>query len=164
MKSFHEFEKFHEGLLHIFRSHQLAVVVGETSVAIRLFDSFQSELAHHMRDEDEHLLPAFMLLAPNEQGGTPEAFRLEHEKLDRLLESVRRLVMGLKRSTDAESILAIIEEEARFKNLLAHHFERERNVLFPALDRLVSQADRERIFKQCVTEANVPTEALALLH
>jgi hemerythrin superfamily protein len=46
------------------------------------------------------------------------------------------------------SILNLLDEEALFKGLFNHHALREQNLLFPRLDAVTSETEREEALKE----------------
>jgi hypothetical protein len=46
-------------------------------------------------------------------------------------------------------ILWLLDRQATFKNLMEHHDLRETNILYPALDRVTSEAERREVLARC---------------
>jgi hypothetical protein len=47
-------------------------------------------------------------------------------------------------------VIALFDEEAAYKNLLLHHDMRERNLLFPTLDRVTDETERRDLINRCL--------------
>lgn len=98
-----------------------------------LLRRFSDEIRAHIRYEEEQLLPIFRR-AGRISGGAPELFINEHRKIEKAL---TRLLRSRRRDR-----VAIIEEEFRLKELLRHHDLREKNILYPVLDRVATPQER----------------------
>jgi len=49
----------------------------------------------------------------------------------------------------ARRVIRLLDEEATFKSLCEHHDMRERNIFFPALDRVADEAERRELIGRC---------------
>jgi hypothetical protein len=49
----------------------------------------------------------------------------------------------------ARRVIRLFDEEATFKSLCDHHDMRERNIFFPALDRVTGEAERRELIGRC---------------
>lgn len=141
--SFGEILAVHRRLDDLFASHQEALLLREIERAGELLDAFERALVSHMRFEEEALFPVYERAGPIPGGGVG-LYLAEHAKLLRFL---GRIEEGLRTLAPGEPgaprrIVAVLDYEARFKNLMAHHDLRERNILYPTLDRVAT--DRER--------------------
>lgn len=47
------------------------------------------------------------------------------------------------------SIIGLFDRQAMYKHLVEHHDLREKNVLYPALDRVTDDAERARLLHVC---------------
>lgn len=118
------------------KRHQEALVGFEFSNALGEFEEFARRLRRHIRLEDDILLPAYEALGPAPRGGKTEIFFDEHRKIEakvaEVLSSVRGLSVG---STPRAAVVALIEREARLKELLSHHEQREEMFMIRALEK-----------------------------
>jgi hypothetical protein len=84
-------------------------------------------------------------------GGPPEFFIGEHR---RMLEFLARFAATLDELKEeggdtARRVIRLFDEEAMFKSLCDHHDMRERNIFFPALDRVTDEAERQELIGRC---------------
>lgn len=145
--------QYHRDLGRLFRGHQIALVEHEFGEAIRRLDRFEAALHLHAREEETHILPAFALTVGTRPGASVEMFEAEHRKIESLLARVHGEVAMLPQERSPEQLLEVLEHEARLKGLLEHHFLREENLLFPELDRVLPERDRDRLLRSCTLRA-----------
>src|SRR5215510_306317 len=112
--------------------------------------SFAELKTVHMRVEEDLLTPVYEL-AGKIAGGPPEFFIGEHR---RMLEYPARFAATLddlkgKGGDPARRVIRLLDEEATFKSLCEHHDMRERNIFFPALDRVADEAERRELIGRC---------------
>jgi hemerythrin-like domain-containing protein len=136
----------HEELDELFLTHQEALLALDLDRARDLLWEFETGLRHHMRLEEELLLPIYQRAAPV-PGGAVELFTGEHRKmlwfLERFKESMAELEAGqpdLKRR-----VIQLLDHQAQFKHLVEHHDLREQSILYPALDRVTGEAERREL-------------------
>lgn len=111
---------------------------------------FSSMLSGHLGVEEEILIPAYGELAGEVPRLGPEMLKDEHRKLlDRLGRIARALeeLIGREGVTH-EDVLDLFDLELRFKRLLHHHDEREREGMFPTLDEKLSEAEMEALWQR----------------
>jgi cyclohexa-1,5-dienecarbonyl-CoA hydratase len=147
----------HERLDNLFASHQEALVGGELGAAGRILREFRILLERHMNDEEEVLIPVYRRAGPI-AGGGEELYLAEHRKLKKLLDKIEVALQGLHSATGPRrrEIVELLDQECRFKNLLAHHGERERNILYPTLDRITAVEERTVMLGRCVRPVGLP--------
>ena len=143
-KSFLELLEIHTSLLAMFGSHQEALVSGDLEEARSLLERFDSEIREHIRREDVTLIPVFEERAGAIAGGDPELFRAEHRKIEGYLDEIGPATESLE-SGDARALIELLEREYLLKQLLMHHDLREKNILYPELDRVTNEAERARL-------------------
>jgi iron-sulfur cluster repair protein YtfE (RIC family) len=118
------------GIGHLVREHEQARVLLASLVAHgpdeEVIESLADLLLRHMADEEENLIPFVSSHLPTETGPL-HVILTEHE-------SHRRLLAGLRRSADAESI-------ERFAGLLSSHFAKEEELIFPFGKALAEDAE-----------------------
>ena len=49
-------------------------------------------------------------------------------------------------------VIQLFDEEAQYKALCEHHDQRERNLFFPALDRVTTLEERVALLPQCLVQ------------
>jgi hemerythrin-like domain-containing protein len=147
--TFQDLEAYHRDLERLFGLHQEALVDRDFDLATKRLEQYEDALARHMRDEETTLIPMFWVRAGVVPGGSAETFRIEHDKIRQLLARIEQAMIVLMNAPGAAGIVAMIEREAHFKNLVEHHCLREHNVLFPTLDTLLAPDERKRMLESC---------------
>jgi len=132
----------HRALDELFFEHQAALIGLDFDRARSRLAEHRSELREHMRYEEEVLLPVYER-AGSIPGGPIELFTGEHRRMMEFIDRFSVAVAELERAPDqVRGVIALLDDEAVFKSLCQHHDQRERNILFPALDRVT--VDQER--------------------
>jgi hemerythrin-like domain-containing protein len=147
--------EIHERLDELFASHQEALLALDVELAQASLKQFELDLRAHMRIEEDLLLPIYAR-AGRIKGGPPEFYTGEHKKMleflarfNKQLEALGEAPADLKRG-----IIDLFDQEAVFKQLMQHHDMREQNLLYPTLDKVTSEAEREALLAQCRTTAS----------
>lgn len=139
----------HRALQKLILLHQQSLVSWKLEEAQGFLGDFEQELKKHIRVEDDLLFPLYCEMAPHPAGGAPEFFEIEHQKilwyLQRLSEKLNHLLSLPDSSERCLLLIAIIEEESRFKHLMEHHELREENIMYPLLDRRLDPEKREEV-------------------
>lgn len=148
--SFVSLLEIHKDLKELFLNHQEALLDGDLIQAGHRLEEFERTLLDHMRKEEELLLPVYER-AGGIPGGPPVLFTGEHKRMRELLAGFKQALSSLEQYPDGRKrgILALLDRQATFKNLIEHHDLREANILFPALDRVTSEAERREILVRC---------------
>jgi hemerythrin-like domain-containing protein len=148
----HAHAELHEAL----DAHREALLSLDLTGAEARLTEFGAALRHHMCEEEELLLPIYAR-ADEGPGGRVEIFLKEHGKLFHFLGRIEEAMWSLRAvGPDTQShVFELLDYEARFKNLLIHHDERERNILYPTLDRLATEEERRSIL---VTFSRLPRQ------
>jgi len=153
--SFLSLLEIHERLDEIFAYHQEALLALDVELAQASLKQFEGELRAHMQVEEVLLLPVYAR-AGRIKGGPPEFYTGEHKKMleflarfNERLEVLRATPAALKRG-----IIELFDQEAVFKQLIQHHDMREQNLLYPTLDEVTSEAEREALLAECRTTAS----------
>lgn len=148
-RSFLSLLETHGAISELLLRHQEALLELDLGAAVERFERFEAALRTHATQEEEVLLPVYEQAGPL-PGGSAELFRGEHRKMlaraDRIAQALRSFEPGdpvLRRK-----ILQLFDEEAVLKSLLAHHDERERNLLYPALDRATTPEQRRALLER----------------
>ena len=142
----------HKSLKELFLQHQEALLDGDLARARDRLEAFECTLLHHMRDEEDLLLPVYER-AGAIAGGPPVLFTGEHKRMRELLAGFKQVLSSLEQKPDGRKrgILWLLDRQATFKNLMEHHDLREANILYPTLDRVTSEAERREILARCCT-------------
>ena len=141
VRTFTEIGAYHEDLRRLFARHQIAAMRHEYGESLALLERYEDALASHIAEEETWLIPLLRRVASAELPPV-EALRAEHRKLRVLLSRIRRALEGVRDSPTMVKLISLVEREHRFKDLFETHSEREANVLFPTLDRIVPAAER----------------------
>ena len=144
----------HDRLDELFLRHQEAVLLFDVELSRATLDDYERELVEHMRFEEDALFPIYERAMPIAGGGI-DLFRNEHQKLLRYVAGIRKSFETLRpRETGGSTrIIELLDFEAKFKNLLKHHDLRERNILYPVLDRVASPAETRALLSRPRAEA-----------
>ncbi len=156
--SFLSLLKTHARLTELFLSHQEALLMLDIRVARERLIEFERELWEHMQFEEERLIPLYER-AGRISGGQVEFFTGEHKKmllfLGRFKERLAHLEedpSGLKRA-----VIELFDDQALFKHLVEHHDQREKNILYPMLDRVTNEEERRELL-YCAEEDSASVE------
>ena len=157
MSSFNEVLALHRELGEMFFRHQRALLDFNFRGALERLEEYEAALLAHMRDEEELLIPLYAERAAVERGGRADFFLLEHEKMRRHLAHFREQLPRLEELPEpSRALIKLLDQQTTFKHIVEHHDEREERHLYPALERLTTEAEREellgRILKRPATE------------
>jgi hemerythrin-like domain-containing protein len=151
-KSFIKLGKVHEWLDGLFLAHQTALLSSDLSEARRCLDFYEANLLLHIKDEEELLIPTYGARASDIPGGAVEFFTGEHKKILGFIAEFHKMLKPLRSQKKLQlkhGIIQLLDREAMYKGLLQHHHAREHNVLYPWLDWLTTEAEREKLLEQC---------------
>lgn len=104
------------------------------------FQKFEFGLQRHIVWEEDILFPLFEEKTGMHNAGPTFVMREEHRQIKEYLKQIESKVE--KNDLDTN-----VEEDLLFE-LLESHNHKEENILYPAIDRVVSDAEREIIFQQ----------------
>ncbi len=150
-RSLLELMDVHSRIEELFDLHRDRVVELRFAEALSALERFEAALLEHMADEDEAVLPLYVERVGSVVGGDPEFFRLEHRNLKRNLSMIKESL----RETAADPRAGVreahrfLEKEHLFLHLLEHHSLREKNILYPCLDRALSEEERAALLRRC---------------
>jgi regulator of cell morphogenesis and NO signaling len=135
------------------RLDQLLASYGELKLvdfarAREAFREFKFGLQRHILWEENILFPLFEEKTGMRDHGPTVVMRAEHREIGRCLEALHDKV----RRQDADSD----QEVAALVEALAVHYQKEENILYPMLDRLLSEEERPEAFRRM---AELPAEA-----
>lgn len=140
--SFLRLLEVHEALDGLFAAHQEALLDRDLARAARLLREFTAAIREHIVLEEDVLLPIYAR-AERMAGGDPQLYLAEHRKILQYLNRFQSLVDEMTQVTpEAHAIIEVLDEEVRFKDLMEHHDLRERNILYPVLDKIATDAER----------------------
>ncbi len=148
--SFLIFMRTHRLLVESFLNHQEALLRCDFVSARKRLRTFEQEIKRHIRDEETFLIPLYSR-AGKIVGGDPQLFLGEHQRIIEFIARLRKLLPRKKQrgKKAARTAVEIFYQEAMFRWLLDHHDERERQILYPTLDRISTEAERTAILKKC---------------
>ena len=139
----HEHTEFDDALAE----HQRALVRGDLGAARDAFRRFALALSHHARMEDEVVFPIYAPIGASVVGGGLELLDAEHDKLGRMIAAMSSELDELVAPLSPETLVAWIEREQVLKHLLQHHDQRERNLVYPALDAALDEGARAALWE-----------------
>ena len=147
MKSFSDLLTLHQELDELFFEHQRALLRLDLDRASTMLETYEAELLVHMRDEEELMIPLYRERADAPVGGAAEIFLGEHDKLRQYLVLFKEELAKLAATDDLErGVLFLLDSQHLFKRLLVHHDTRERKMLYPLLDQVTTEQERESLF------------------
>jgi iron-sulfur cluster repair protein YtfE (RIC family) len=111
----------------------------EQAESIFLF--FKSELERHITWEEDILFPVFERKTGIKDGGPTSVMRMEHIQIKNHLQEIK-IKLHAKKIQDPSK-----EEVALFKVLESHN-QKEENILYPGIDNLTSEQEKEQLIKQ----------------
>lgn len=158
MRSVLELMDVHAGLHERFAVHRDHVVGLEFGPALAALERFEQELRAHMAVEEKHILPLYEARVGHVLGGDPQFFHLEHKNILRNLETAKDDLRRLIADPNAGRRQAheFLDREGILLHLLEHHDLRERNILYPKLDEVLSPEERGALLAACGLEAKSP--------
>lgn len=113
----------------------------------------------HIKDEEEALIPGYGAKISDVQGGAVALFLGEHKKIRRFLAEFDDMLKQLRHQKSIvlkHKIIELLDREAMYKGLLAHHHAREHNALFRWLDLVTTPEERTGLFDQCSAQRENP--------
>jgi len=149
MTSFKDVLALHRELDELFFRHQRALLDFDFRGALERLKAYESALLSHMLDEEELLLPLYSERNPEpERGGRADFFLLEHAKMRRHLAHFREQLPRLAGLPEpSRAILKLLDQETTYKHLVEHHDQREERYLYPALERVTTEAERDELLR-----------------
>ena len=148
-ESFLDLLTVHAELIELFCEHQDALVDRDFARALERLLELRRRIDEHMHAEEELFARVFARM--NEIGGTPiELFLGEHKHLRELLAQFETATRRIDPAAAdvRRRVTALLDDETLFKAFFSHHDERERNLLYPTLDRTASAADRQKALRR----------------
>ncbi len=106
-----------------------------------IFLSFKSELERHIIWEEDILFPVFERKTGIKDGGPTSVMRIEHIEIKKYLQEI-------KRKLHVKKIQDPCKEEVALFKVLESHNQKEENILYPEIDNLTSEQEKEQMIKQ----------------
>lgn len=133
------YEKDHDRLDLLFKQFQ-ASKREDFAAAKNYFREFKTGLQRHIVWEEEILFPTFEEKMGMQNTGPTVVMRSEHRQIKAALEAIHEKIQRQDPNSD-------IEEEQLLSTLKQHNLKEEQ-ILYPAIDRLVEEEGRKKIFQQ----------------
>ena len=102
------------------------------------FKEFKRGLERHIVWEEEILFPLFETKSGMRESGPTAVMRMEHRQIKEALEQIHLKVR--EENSDSGG------EETRLLQILSEHNRKEENILYPMVDRFVSEPERKAVF------------------
>jgi iron-sulfur cluster repair protein YtfE (RIC family) len=131
------YEADHDRLDDLFKQFQ-ASKRSDFVRAKHCFRQFKIGLQRHIVWEEEILFPFFEKETAMKGGGPTEVLRSEHRQIRDFLEAIHSKVLHQDQESDAE--------ESGLLELLGSHNQKEQQILYPMIDRLLGNQERQDIF------------------
>jgi regulator of cell morphogenesis and NO signaling len=159
-KSFSDFLMVHGQLDELFLEHQRVLLRLDLKTAAAALEAYTIELFAHMRDEEDVMIPLYRERAAAPVGGAAEIFLGEHDKMRQYLVLFKLELAKLTDADDLErGVLFLLDSQHLFKRLLVHHDTRERKMLYPLLDQITTEQERESLFARLNSLPTITTAA-----
>jgi hemerythrin superfamily protein len=140
------YELDHDRLDELFKAFQ-QFKRSDFSKAKEAFREFKFGLQRHIVWEEDLLFPLWEEKTGMSDGGPTFVMRNEHRQIGRLLEAIHDKVADQNPDCD--------QEEQALLNLLGSHNMKEERVLYPAIDQVTNEEERETVFRNM---DNIPEE------
>lgn len=131
---------YHQYLKELLLLQQEALLERDIGLALGFWQLHRQMLQLHLHIEEELLLPALERAVDN-PAWDAAVYRAEHAKVQQLGEKLGQLLLshsetGLKR----RAVIALLDRQRSYKNLLEQHEEREQKALLPELEAVLDTA------------------------
>ncbi len=130
------FEADHDRLDALFQKFQ-QLKRSDFAQAKANFREFLQGLKRHIVWEEEILFPVFEQKTGMRDVGPTAVMRMEHRMIHEALDEIHAKVRVQDPASD--------EAEQRLLSVLSQHNLKEENILYPTIDRLVSDAERDAV-------------------
>lgn len=136
------YKKDHDRLDDLFKTFQ-TVKRSDFPKAKEAFKDFKVGLQRHIVWEEELLFPMWEEKTGMVEDGPTPMMRFEHDQIKQLLDAIHQKVETQNLDTD--------QDEQALSNLLSSHNRKEERALYPAIDNVISQDERARVFSDMKT-------------
>ncbi len=133
------FEQDHSRLDTLLKSFQ-ATKGKDLGKAKEFFHQFNSGLKRHIIWEEEILFPIFEQKTGMVAVGPTEVMRMEHRLIKEALEEIHEKLSRQDFHSEAA--------EEKLVSVLSLHNQKEENVLYPTMDRILSSSEREEVLRK----------------
>jgi iron-sulfur cluster repair protein YtfE (RIC family) len=140
------YEQDHDRLDELFKTFQ-KFKRSDFAKAKEAFKEFKFGLQRHIVWEEDLLFPLWEEKTGMCDGGPTFIMRNEHRQIAQLLEALHDKVAEQNPDCD--------QEEQALLNLLGSHNMKEERVLYPAIDQVTNEEERETVFRNM---DNIPEE------
>lgn len=148
-RSFMDLLRVHEDLDESFLRHQEALMDRRPLEALGWLRRVDGAIEQHVRDEEDVLLPVYRERAGRVEGGSPELFVAEHRKIRAFIHEFMAAVSAMVESPPSRrDVLHLFDRQSLYKHLMEHHDLRERQFLYPILDRVTTPEERAAMFER----------------
>lgn len=113
----------------------------DISGARRLFLDFKAGLQAHIVWEEDILFPIFERGTGMHDTGPTAVMRMEHRQIESFLEEIGEKLL-------AEGMEGVNEAEISVLEVLGSHNQKEENILYPAIDNLTSEQEKEQAIEK----------------
>jgi uncharacterized protein (DUF2249 family)/hemerythrin superfamily protein len=120
----------HDRLDALLASARTDLQAGEADGARRAFGEFRTGLLRHIRIEEAVLFPAFERSTGMGEGGPTSVMRMEHRRIEGVLEEMRQLF-----DTPEPGVAPFERLRADLLAVLADHNLKEEHIVYPMTDR-----------------------------
>ena len=132
----------HDVLDYVFFEHQTALLHFDLERALQLLCEYETALLKHMEYEEQTLLPLYEARVVFPGAGAPQMFLNDHEKMREFVSLFKTKTAELADALEPEQqLILLLDREAFYKRLSAHHDKRESDFLYPMLDRELTEND-----------------------
>lgn len=131
------FEEDHDRLDGLFKSFQ-SLKRRDFAKAKEAFKEFKFGLQRHIVWEEDLLFPLWEEKTGMSEGGPTAVMRREHRQIGDCLEAIHQKVQQQNPDSD--------REEQALLELLGNHNMKEERVLYPAIDNVTGEKERETIY------------------
>jgi len=132
------FEADHDRLDELFKNFQ-TLKRTDYPKAKENFVAFKFGLQRHIVWEEDVLFPLFENKSGMVSGGPTAVMREEHRQIGEHLEGIHKKVQVADPNSDIE--------ESKLLSVLSIHNLKEEEILYPSIDRLVTEADKTATFE-----------------
>jgi len=140
------YEQDHERLDELFKNYQ-NLKRSDFAQAKEVFEQFKICLQRHIAWEEDLLFPLWEDKTGMSEAGPTLVMRAEHRQIGQQLEAIHDKVVGQNPDSDQE-VQALL-------NILGAHNMKEERILYPAIDQVIDEQERELLFQHM---AEIPEE------
>ena len=130
----------HDRLDNIFEEFK-ALKHNDIDTAKTLFLDFKTGLQQHIAWEEDILFPIFEQGTGMRDTGPTAVMRTEHRQIKHFLEEIGEKVL-------TGALEGIDEAEIGLLEVLGSHNQKEENILYPAIDNLTSEPEKEKAIEK----------------